>query len=162
MPDLFFFQSSGCPAPRCDLEPTHERLLIGFMFAYKGSRTLQQHGESKSFPITKDLIHSVQRQLKTLIDRKDAYNVQSLQDQNTFRWSRITLLRDPGAKLIRMKVDVFSDSILCVGVSNPDPSNNWSTKLQDVLEQTWICRKFEFGSPRSAIHFARITRYFNH
>ena len=52
-----------------------------------------------------------------------------LQDWNTFQWSRITLLSDPAAKLIRMKGHVFSDSTMCVGVSNPDPSNNWATKV---------------------------------
>ena len=31
-----------------------------------------------------------------------------------------------------MKVHVFSDSALCVGVSSPDPFNNWATKLEDV------------------------------
>ena len=35
-----------------------------------------------------------------------------------------------------MKVRVFSDSTLCVGVSNPDPSNNWSTKFVEQLNLT--------------------------
>ena len=54
---------------------------------------------------------------------------------NTFRCSRITLLNDPAAKLTRMKVRVFSDSTLSVGVSNPDPSNSWTTKLEDVWNE---------------------------
>ena len=40
-----------------------------------------------------------------------------------------TLLGDLAAKLIRMKVHVLSDPTMWVGVSNPDPSNNWP-KLQ--------------------------------
>ena len=71
-----------------------------------------------------------------MIDRKDAYDMKILQDWNTFRWSRIMLLNDPAAKLIRMKAHVFSDSTLCVGVSNPDPSKNWATKLEDVWTNT--------------------------
>ena len=82
---------------------------------------------NKRSPRTQDWIQSAQRQVKTLIDRKDAYNMQVLQDWNTFRWSRITLLSGPAAKLFRMKDHVFSDSTLCVGVSNPDPSNYWAT-----------------------------------
>ena len=39
-------------------------------------------------------------------------------------YSRITLLSDPPIKVISMKVDVFSDSTLSLGVSNPDPFNN--------------------------------------
>ena len=108
---------------------------------------------------SKDLIQAVQRQVKTLIDRKDAHNKQILKDWNTFRWSRIMLLSDPAAELIRMKVHV-SDSILCVGVSNPNPSNNWATKWQpekcdsfgtylqllrpfksrSILKKTWTCK----------------------
>ena len=80
-------------------------------------------------------MQSVQPQVKTQIDRKDAYNTQMLQDWNTLRWSRITLLSDPAAKLISMKVHVFSDSTMCVGISNPDPSNNWATKLDDVWNE---------------------------
>ena len=86
-------------------------------------------------PRTQDLIRSVQRRVKSLIERQDAYNVQILQDWNTFRWSRMLLLSGPAAKLIKMKVHVFSDSTLCVGVSNPDPSNDRGTKLEDVWNE---------------------------
>ena len=86
----------------------------------------------ESFRRTQVFIQSVQRQGKTLVERKDAYNVQILQDWNTFLWARITLLSDPAAKLITMQVHMFSDSTLFVGVSNPDPSNNWVTKLENV------------------------------
>ena len=58
--------------------------------------------------------------------------MQVVQDWTIFRWSRITLVSDPAGKLIRMTVHVFSDSALCVGVSNPDPSSNWETQLEDV------------------------------
>ena len=72
---------------------------------------------NNSFPRTQDLIQSVQRQVQTLIERTDAYNMQVSQDWETFRWSRVRLLSDPASKLIRMKVHVFSDSALCVGAS---------------------------------------------
>ena len=77
----------------------------------------------------------VQRQVQTLIERKDAYNMQVSQDWKTFRWSRIALLGDPAAKLNRMKVHLLSDSTLCVGISNPDLRNNWATKLDVVWNE---------------------------
>ena len=54
------------------------------------------------------------------------------QDCETLRWSTITLLSDPAAKIIRMKVHVFTDSTSCVGVTNPDPSNNWATAFDGL------------------------------
>ena len=83
---------------------------------------------NKNFPRTEDLIQSAQRQVRTLIELK----VQVSQDWRTFRWSRITLLGDPAAKLIQMTVHVFSDSTMCVGVSNPDPSE----KLGNAVGRT--------------------------
>ena len=96
----------------------------------------------------------VQRQLKTLSERKDAYTMQVLQEWNSFRWSRSTLLSDPEAKMIKMKVHMFPDSVLCVGASNPDPSNGqqfWRT----CGTNTDVSNSY-FGSPRRANHFARI------
>ena len=90
---------------------------------------------SRSFPRTHDSIQSVQRKVQTLVERKDAYNMQIVHAWNTFRWSRITLLSDPAAELIRMKVHVFSDSTLCAGISTPDPSNSWATKLDEVWKE---------------------------
>ena len=84
---------------------------------------------NRSFSRTQDLMQSVQRQVKNSDRSKRLMQPANLAG---FRWSRITLLRSPAAKLIRMKVHVLSDSTLCVGVSNPDPSNNWTTKLEDV------------------------------
>ena len=75
------------------------------------------HMRSKAIGcLIKKMIQSVRRHVNILIDGKDAYNMQVFQDWNTFRWSRITLLSDPAAKLIRMKV-IFSESTSCVGVS---------------------------------------------
>ena len=68
------------------------------------------------------------------------------QDRHTLRWSKMTLLGDPGAKLIRMQVRVFSDSTWCVGASNPDPSNNWSTKLQDVWNERGFVEKLNLAA----------------
>ena len=85
---------------------------------------------NKSFSRTQ-----VQRQSQTLIERNDACNTHVLQDWSALRWSRITLLSDPAAKMIRMTVHVFSDSTLCVGVSNPDPTNIWVAKLFGVWNE---------------------------
>ena len=84
---------------------------------------------TKRFTRTPDFMQSVQRQVQTLIEGTAAYNMQISQDWQTFRWSSITLLGDTASKLIRMKVHVFPDSTLCVGISNPNPSNSWATKL---------------------------------
>ena len=93
---------------------------------------------NKSFPQTQVLIQTMQRQVQTLIERKDSYMMQVSQDWKTFRWSRTTLLSNPAAKLIRMKVHVFSDSTLCVGISNPGPSNNCAT----ILDEVWNEHRF--------------------
>ena len=86
---------------------------------------------NKSFLRTTVLIQSVQRQVQTLIERKDAYTVQVSQDWKILRWSRTTLLSDPAAKLIRMEVHAISDC----SVSNPDPSNNWAARLNEVWNE---------------------------
>ena len=75
---------------------------------------------------------------------QSAYNMQVLQDWYTFHWSRMPLLSDPAAKLIRMKVHVFSDA----------------TKIGGRMERTRMCHKTEVGSPKSAIHLPRTTRCF--
>ena len=90
---------------------------------------------NKSFATTQVLVQSMQRQVQALIDRTDADNMQVFQDWKTFRWSRTKLLSDPAAKLIRMNSRVLSDSTMCVGVSTPDPSNNWATKLEGVWNE---------------------------
>ena len=67
-------------------------------------------------------------------DAVDAYNMQISQDWNTFRWSRLTLLSFPAAKINQDEIRVLT--ALCVGVSNPtDPSNNCATKLEDVWKE---------------------------
>ena len=85
--------------------------------------------------------------MKTLIERKDAYNMQILQDWNTFRRSSVTLPSDPASKLIRMKVCVFSDSALCLGVSNPDPRDKWATKLEDVWNEHGFVEQLNLAAP---------------
>ena len=73
--------------------------------------------------------------------------MQILRDWNTFRWSRITLLSgDPAAKVIRVKVHMFSDSTLCVGVSNLDPSNKWATQLEDVWNEHEFVEENQLGT----------------
>ena len=49
------------------------------------------------------------------------------------RASRGTLLNEPAARLIPCQIHVLSNSTLCVGISNQDPSNNWATKLQVLV-----------------------------
>ena len=53
-------------------------------------------------------MRSVQRQVQALVDSNNAYSMKVTQDWQTFRWSRITLLDDPAARFIRMKIHVIS------------------------------------------------------
>ena len=50
------------------------------------------------------------------------------------------------AKLIRMKVHLFSYSTLCVGVSNPDPSNTRANKLEDVWKEQWFVENLNLAA----------------
>ena len=45
---------------------------------------------------------------------------------------------------------MFSDSPWCVGVSNPEPSNNWATKLEDV----WLEHGFVEKLPGREMQFS--------
>ena len=105
------------------------------------NKVFKRMAMNRSFPRTQDFIQSVQRHVQTLIECKYAYNMQVSQDCKTHRWSRITLLSDPEAKLINMIVHMFSDSSLCVGVSNSDPSKNWATQLEDVWNKLGFVEK---------------------
>ena len=84
--------------------------------------------------------------VKILIDRKDSYNMQILQDWKTFRWSGNTWLSNAAAKSIRMKVHVFSGSTSCVGVSHPDPSNTWATQLEEVRSEPGFNEKLNLAA----------------
>ena len=67
------------PTQRCDVEPMHERLLMGFILAYQRSRRLQKDGDEKK-PRTQNFKKSVQRQMETMIELKDAHNMHVLHD----------------------------------------------------------------------------------
>ena len=49
--------------------------------------------------------------------------------------------------LIRMKNHVVSDFSLCVGISNPDPSNNWSQKMVEVWTEHGRIEKLDVSVP---------------
>ena len=100
------------------------------------------------FSKTPALIQPVQPQVLALVESNSAHNMQVTQGWQTFRWLRFTLLSFPAATLIRLQIDEFSDSTLCVGISNPDPSNNWATKLYDA----WTAYSIRRRNDRSIIH----------
>ena len=78
--------------------------------------------------------------MKSLLEQKAAYNMQGSATLETFHGSRITLLSKPPVAVIRMKFDVFfSETVLRVGPSNPNPSELWRTNLREV----WDDDKFE-------------------
>ena len=76
--------------------------------------------------------------MKTPIERKDAYNMQIPKDWNTLRLSKITLLSDPAAKLIRMTVHVFSVSSMCVESPIQIHPITGQQKLEEVMERTFF------------------------
>ena len=107
-----------------DLEPVNDRLLMGFiLWLSKDHEEFKRVAMNKNFPKTQVLIQSVQRPVQTLIEPKDAYNIQVSQDRKTFLASRMS---NAATELIRMKVHVYSDSTLCVGILN------WATNLDEV------------------------------
>ena len=63
-------------------------------------------------------------------------SVMLCKDWKTFRCSRMTVLSDPAAKLIKMKVQVFS---------NPDSSNKWATEVEDVWNEHGFVEQFNFA-----------------
>ena len=108
------------------------------------SRRVQSGGNEQKFPKNTSL--KTVRAVQTPIDRKAAHNMLVLQDWKTFGWSRITLLSGPTAKKIGMKAHVFSYSAFCVGVSNPDPCNNWVTKLDEVWNEHGFAEKLDLSA----------------
>ena len=87
----------------------------------------------------------MQRQVQTLIERKDAYDMEVSKDWKTFLWSRLTLLSNPAAESIRMTVHLLSDSTMCVGISNSDLHNNLATKLDEVWNENRFDRKLNLA-----------------
>ena len=112
----------------------------GFILANTGLRRLQKDGNEQELP---------------KVARFDA--VRTTRSENTNRskrhiqfahmagldtlWSRITLLSGPAATLVRMKVHVFSDSTVCVGVSNPNPSEIWAINWRTCGTNTDLSKR---------------------
>ena len=51
-----------------------------------------------------------------------------------------------------MKAHVFSETTLCVGISNPDPSNTWATKLDEVWNEHGFDEKLNVAARKVKIH----------
>ena len=86
----------------------------------------------------------MQREVRTLIECKDACNLQVLQDWTTFRWSWISLLSHPAAELIRMNVHLESRSIQPLGNTSGGRA-----------ERTWISRKIGLEAREIQNHLTR-------
>ena len=108
---------------KSDLEPVHSATACGLHVRRRG---FQPNGDEQQFP-KNTRFHTVRATTSANTDRTQrctqCAGIAGL--EKTFRSSRITLVRNPAAELIRMKAHVSSDSTWCVGISNPDPSNNW-------------------------------------
>ena len=65
------------------------------------------------FLYTQFLLEAVQERVKELtgMQKPPELNVITSQDWKTFRWGRLTLIDDPPAEIIRMRVDVLSDLV---------------------------------------------------
>ena len=100
---------------------------------------------NKSLHRTQDLIQSERRQVNTLIECKDAYNMQMLQDWSPFRCSRITMLSDPAAKIDQDGSSrVLRFYIVCWSLA----SNNWALKILRMCgTDTDVKKKKEVWQP---------------
>ena len=107
------YQSSQFTAQRCDLEPDHQRLLMGFVLAYQGSRRLQKDRDEQKFPKNTrfDTVRTTISENPYPTQRLVQYAI--LPGLEHISLVKSTLLSDPAAKLIRLKAHVFSDSTLC-------------------------------------------------
>ena len=87
-------------------EPTHERLFIGVILVEQGSRRLETNDNEEKLPKNTrlDTVRATTSAITERTQRCMQYAIMS--GLETFCWSRITLLSDPAAKLIRIKVHV--------------------------------------------------------
>ena len=99
------------------------------------TRTLKRMAMEKRFPRTQDWIQSVQRQVQTLIDRIDRTQYAGIAGLEDFSLVKNYVTEWSSCKIIKIRVRLFSDYTFFIGVSNPDPSNNWTTKLDDVWNE---------------------------
>ena len=157
-------QSSSFLAQRCDLEPIYERLLMGFILAYKGSRRLRKGWRWIVSKHTRfDTFDTVCAKTSNYIDRWHRCSTtfahlaglehSSLVKKNTLlSWSNSKIGQEERSRNLRFYIvcwSLKSKSIQKLG-----------NEIGGCLERTRICRKLEVGSPRSAIHLARTTRCF--
>ena len=56
-------------------------------------------------------------------------------DRHTHPWQKTTLLTDKAVHLSTTKVDVFSDSVLCLGKKNPYPESKTHGKEDCVVNR---------------------------
>ena len=71
--------------------------------------------------------------------------MQVTQGWQTFQWLRFTLLSYPTATLIRLQIDEFSDSTLCVGISIGQPNCTTYGLLtrfgEGLIAQSYTCTR---------------------
>ena len=137
-----------CPLNGAIWTPFKSDCLWASSWLTKDHERLQKDGDEKKFHKNArfDAV-SVQRQVKTLIERKDAYNMQILQKWNEFRWSIITMLSDPAAKLIKDESSrVLRFHIVCRSLESGS-IQQLGKKIGGRMERTQICRTNQFGSP---------------
>ena len=90
-------------------------------FVWASSWLTKDHKDFKAWQWIKASLgrkQFVPRQVKILIDRKTHSLCKYCRSGKHFDGQRSTLLSDPAAKLLWMKVHAFSYSTLCIGVSN--------------------------------------------
>ena len=130
------YPSSRFPAEPCDLEPIYERLLMGFIFAYKGSRRLDKDGdELKSSKGTRfDTVCTTKWKYWSIA--KTHTICKSCRTGTHFPWSRITVLSDPAAKLDQDDSShVLRICIVCWSLESRSILHNWATKVEDVWNE---------------------------
>ena len=138
-------------------QPINERLLMASSWLTKDHEDFRRIAVGERFPRTKDLIQSVQRQVKIQIGRKDAYNMQISQDRTHFDCQEFRCW-------VIQQQNWWASMVTC--------SQNWTWSLESRsiqqlgnkigrrIARTRICRTNEFGNARSAINLARLTGCF--
>ena len=85
-----------------------------------------------------------------------------IQPSNLAGLENISLVKNYVAeRSSRMRVHVFSDFTLCVGISNPDPSNNWATKLEDAWNEHGFAENLNSAPGRPELDDAPVAAMVN-
>ena len=102
---------------------------MGFILAHNESRRLQKKTAMNKIFQRRTIWWNRTTTKENIDQPRNACNVQILQNLNTFRWSRMTLMNDPSTRWIKIKIHVFSDSTLFGSLKIQRHTKNWLLSL---------------------------------